>query len=362
MKATPVTAEIYLNLNPSETNTFYTYLQRPLYEPDNGATPWYTLDFSLGTPAQKGIKLMIDTGTKNSWITSTYCNTEAAASHRKYNPESSTSFQFIHDKEEINFGAWGTMNIKLGSDMIHMPNEKYIPINIDVSISYNGLQFQELIPDGGIGIPSHIPTQAENSTLLLNKLKEEKIIQNAIISFWYNRNALVGEVMWGGINLNKIKKETINVVKLIDFPSDLECWLINLESMNGVFRDGSIKNILTNVAFALDTGSSQFKGDENYINQCKAVITKDGLLPEKIISPAKISDYDYPTLELSINGITYPLSAEMYFIQVSESEWHLAFQYLADCENEFLVGTTFLESIYTSFDFDNQCIILAQPI
>jgi hypothetical protein len=354
--------ELYFKSKNENKNTFCIKLQRPLYEPDNGATAWFTEDIGLGTPEQSVLKFMIDTGTKNSWITSTYCNTDAASSHSKFDTEKSTSFKFIHDKEEINFGAWGKMIIRQGNDVIHLPDKKNFPINIDVSLSYTGIQFMELIADGGIGIPAHTPKQTDNSTLLLNELKFRNIIDDAIVSFWYNRKKLEGEVMWGGINLEKINPKSINTVNLIDFPNDLECWLINLDSLNSVFPDGSTKNILTNVAFALDTGSSQFKGDENYINQCKAVITKDGLFPEKIISPQKITDYDYPTLELNINGKKYPLSPEKYFIQVSATEWHLAFQYLADCEHEFLVGTTFLESIYTAFDFDNRCIILAEPI
>lgn len=347
----PVSAENYISLP----------LQRPLYEPDNGATPWYTDAIGIGTPSQKNIRFMIDTGTKNTWVTSTLCTTDACTPHHKFNAENSTSYQSNGSAEQINFGAWGSMTINPSTDVLIFPKETPLAVDFDLSTNYNGSQFKELIADGGIGIPSHMPTVMPSSTLVLNLLQQKKIIEYTIASFWYNRKEQIGEVVFGGINFSMLDENTINVVNTLDFPSDKECWLINLQSMNGLFEDGSSENMLTNVAFALDTGSSQFKGDPDFINACKKVITKNGTYPEKIIAPATVNDYPYPTLELVINGVAYLLPPEKYFIQVSETEWHLAFHFLDDCENEFLVGTTFLETVCTTFDFDNKYIVLAKP-
>ena len=336
-------------------------LQRPVYEPDNGATPWYTEDIGLGTPPQQKLRFMIDTGTKNTWVTSNLCTTDACKPHNKFDPAASTTWQNDGASESIDFGAWGSMTVTPSKDLLSLPGKDPLDVEFDMSTNYTGSQFQELIPDGGIGIPSHIPTASPTSTLVLNLLKQKGIIEYTVASFWYNRKDLKGEVIFGGVDLSKIDPATINVLNMIDFPSDLECWLINLDSMNGLFPDGSTQNMLTNVAFALDTGSSQFKGDPKFIDACKKVITNNGQYPEKIKAPASVKDYPYPVLELVMNGVSYKLPPEKYFISVSETEWHLAFHFLADCENEFLVGTTFLETICTTFDFDNNCIILAEP-
>jgi len=335
-------------------------LQRPYYEPDNGATSWYA-EIGLGTPVQSNLRFMIDTGTKNTWVTSDLCSTSACAPHRKFDPESSSTYQEDGAPETIDFGAWGSMTVTPSKDLIDLPDiGDPLEVEFDMATNYTGSQFEELISDGGIGIPCHIPT-GTNSTLILNILRKKGLIGWTIASFWYDRNTLKGLTQFGGVDITKFKMDTVNVVKLIDFPSDLECWLVNLDSMNGLFADGSTKNMLTNVAFALDTGSSQFKGDPKFIDAAKKVITNNGQYPEIITSPGKIQDYPYPVLELVLNGISYKLPPEKYFIQVSETEWHLAFHFLADCENEFLVGTTFLESVYTVFDFDNRCIFLAEP-
>lgn len=335
-------------------------LQRPIFEPDNGATSWYT-EIGLGTAPQTNLRFMIDTGTKNTWITSDLCNTDACAPHRKFDPTASSTYQAVGKPESVNFGAWGSMTITPSRDVIALPDlNNPLEIDFDMATEYHGSQFQELICDGGIGIPCHTPT-GPNATLILNKLKNEGLIDKAVASFWYDRATLQGEVQFGGMNSQKFKKGTLNKIPLMDFPEDLECWIVNLDSMNGLFSNGSSENILSNVAFALDTGSSQFKGDAKYIQAAKDVITNHGQYPEHISSPQKVSDFPFPVLELVLNGVTYQLPPEKYFIQVSESEWSLAFQYLADCENEFLVGTTFLETVYSVFDFENRCISLAEP-
>ena len=335
-------------------------LQRPFFEPDNGATSWYA-EICLGTPAQHKLRFMIDTGTKNTWVTSNLCSTDACVPHNKFDPVSSSTYKNDGPPESINFGAWGVMTITPSKDVIALPGiTDPLELEFDMSTYYIGSQFQQLISDGGIGIPANLPV-GHNSTLLLNLLKQKGLIDPAIASFYYDRKALKGQTIFGGVDISKLKPETINKVDLINFPGDLECWLVNLESMNAVFADRSKKKILQNVAFALDTGSSQFKGDPKFIDAAKKVITNNGKYPEIIKAPASIRDYPYPVLELVMNGVSYHLPPEKYFINVTETEWHLAFHYLDDCENEFLVGTTFLENLYTVFDFDNRCIILAEP-
>ncbi len=350
----------YIKKISSGTGVLTFKLQRPYYEPNNGATSWHA-EIGLGTPAQSNLRFMIDTGTKNTWITSDLCSSTACAPHRKFDPASSHSYQKDGEQETIDFGAWGSMTVTPSKDLIALPDlAAPLEVEFDMATNYTGSQFQELICDGGIGIPCHIPT-GPNSTLILNLLSKKGLIGATIASFWYDRETLKGEVQFGGINAKKFKRDTFNRVELMDFPEDLECWIVKLDSMNGLFADGSTKNMLTNVAFALDTGSSQFKGDPKFIDAAKKVITNNGQYPEVIKSPGKISDYPYPVIELVLNGVSYKLPPEKYFIGVSETEWHLAFHFLADCENEFLVGTTFLETVYTVFDFDNRCLCLAEP-
>lgn len=335
-------------------------LQRPFFEPDNGATPWYA-EIPMGSPQQAGLRFMIDTGTKNTWVTSDLCTTEACSTHRKFNHAASSTYSKQGDEAGISFGAWGSMEIIPSKDVLYLPGTgQGMEIVFDMASQYNGSQFKELICDGGIGIPANVPV-GPNSTLLLNTLTSQGLIGENIASFWYDRSGLKGRAILGGVDLSKMDLDSLNIVRMIQFPSDLECWLINMESMTGVFPDGSSKVMMRNVAMALDTGSSEFKGDNKFVDAARKTITNNGKFPEKISHPSSISDYPYPTLQLVFNGVSYPLTPDRYFVQVSEGEWELAFDYLEDCEDEFLVGTTFLETVCTVFDFDNRWIVLAKP-
>lgn len=336
-------------------------LQRPFYEPDNGATSWYA-EIGLGSPPQGSLRFMVDTGTKNTWITSNLCHTNACAPHRKFNPEASKTFQKDGDPQTISFGTWGEMKVTPSKDLIFLPEiSDPQEIQFYISTNYTGEQFQQLICDGGIAIPANMPDTA-HSTEILNMLKQKGIVKWSIASFWYDRKRLVGQALFGGIDHTKFNPNTINIMYLIDFPNDKECWLINLQSMNGLFRDGSKEVILNDVAIALDTGSSRFKGDHRFITAAKNSITNNGQYPERICSLHQLKDYPYPDLELVFNGVSYKLTPEQYFIQISETEWELAFHDMADMENEFLVGTVFLEKVYSIFDFENRYIVLAEPV
>ena len=337
-------------------------LRRPLYEPNNGATSWYA-EIPLGTPPQEPLRFMIDTGTANTWITSALCTTSACAPHRKFNPRTSNSYQQTGPKKDISFGTWGTMTVLPSLDFITLNGlPQSMPIQFYISTSYNGQQFQELICDGGIGIPANVP-EGNHSTEILNVLKEEGLIEYAIASFYYDRATRTGQALFGAIDRTKFDPNTVNILPINDnFANDKECWLVNLESMSGVFGNGSKETMMTDVVFALDTGSSRFKGGHKFINAAKATITNNGQYPESIKSPDQISDYPYPDLELVFNNRPYIIPPEKYFIQVSENEWELAFAFMEDMEDEFLVGTTFLESVYSIFDYDNRCIILAEPL
>lgn len=88
----------------TDINTLLTFtLQRPVYEPDNGATSWYA-NIGLGTPPQTNLRFMIDTGTKNTWITSNLCNSSACAPHRKFDPAVSGSFKKMGARRPLILG------------------------------------------------------------------------------------------------------------------------------------------------------------------------------------------------------------------------------------------------------------------
>ena len=87
---------------------------------NNGGTPW-TASIGIGTPKQT-LKFMIDTGTLNTWVTSSACTTDACLAHSAFTSADSTSF-FLRDggkERKVDFGPWGSMMVVDGEDISHL--------------------------------------------------------------------------------------------------------------------------------------------------------------------------------------------------------------------------------------------------
>ena len=98
----------------------------------------------------------------------------------------------------------------------------------------------------------------------------------------------------------------------------------------------------------MDTGSSRFKGDAGYIARLIAAVTLNGQLPQT--QPSQNPDFSqYPILYLNINGTVYPLRPDQYFLPRDSATLELAFKPMTGLEGLLLVGSTFLETVYTVF-------------
>ncbi|MEM6299658.1 MAG: pepsin-like aspartic protease, partial [Bacteroidota bacterium] len=234
----------------------------PLYQgklADNGATPWVA-QVGIGTPAQS-LKLMIDTGTDNTWITASQCDTSACQAHDSFNPSnSSTYIELVHTPETRDFGPWGTMQVLVGEDIWHFPETTETEaLNFEVSIYYSGTQFKELVADGGIAIPGPFWSHTDKLTesLMVQLLKDGKIGYGAA-SFWTDNSTGEGGCMFGGVDPSKYDSSTLQWIALQDNSgSSLNyLWQIPLNSLT--FNEQPTTATIT--AFVLDTGSSYFKG------------------------------------------------------------------------------------------------------
>lgn len=320
-----------------------------LYKGDlsnNGATPWFA-EVAIGNPNQR-LKFMLDTGTTHTWVTSTACSTEACNLHNKFNPNNSTSFTMINpDCPPIDFGPWGSMAVELGSDQfgLSMPNDNFEQaMAFYLATQYQGSQFADLACDGGISIPSVLPSGVDSGELL-PLLKSEGKINYAVAAFATDDSTGSGSCLLGGIDTSKYEG-ALNVVQTQRYNPFPFLWVINLNSLSC-----QNKVVLSNVNFALDTGSSRFKGDANYIDALIKAATLDGTLPTT--QPATNPDFtQYPDLNLNINGVNYVLAAKQYFIPNQNNQFELAFHVMEGLDGLLLVGSVFLDTVYSVFYYE----------
>lgn len=339
---------------------------------DNGATPWLSV-IPMGTPGQD-LKFAFDTGTTHSWVTSSRCTTRACLMHRRFSPNDSDSYKQKSNPrtpQTIDFGSWGKMEAFLGCDFLALkrglPSEKIAEIRqlmtLYLSSSYEGEPFEDLVWDGGISLPRAKPTSADSDQLLL-LLKQSGLIDVEMVSFWYNAFTGDGYCVFGAVDPRKFDPSTVNVVPVVPlmWPNDY-LWSIKMDRL----ECGKETVFGSAINFVLDTGSSRFKGDPFFIEKIRRAVTLKGKLPDVIKHPDP--DFDaYPDLRLEIQGHTYVLKPSQYFMEVSPGVWELAFHPMAGLNGVLLVGSVFLETVYSVFYYATgdsqlpQAVALASPL
>lgn len=242
---------------------------------NNGATPWYTT-LPVGTPGQP-LKLTLDTGTNITWITSSLCAPDRCQHYSagRFDYQASRSFAFTDCLQRpYSFGPWGTMQVESGSDVLTL-NDTALPIQLLLAADYTGAQFSQLDWDGGIGMPSSSAYVDGKSSFVFQMLMNNGKIapQHPFVAFDWDRASRHGVCQMGAVDTRKTRGPHLflpwslySKVRGVEY-----IWSTPL----AYYAVGA--NVLAkNVTFALDSGSSQFKGDDRLMRQTLARIAQGG--------------------------------------------------------------------------------------
>jgi len=326
---------------------------------DNGATPWYATVF-LGTPGQT-ITVMMDTGTTNTWVTSSLCSTEACSTKQyKYDLILSMTHNEVPGAtwQNNDLGAWGEFESLSGKDYMRFSDPNRGGINLwikflsailkDASGSTN---WKDLDMCGGVGFPVifDAPDEPNNPESLLPIMLNQGLISNPLVSFWINGDD--GGCIVGGTEPSRYDANTLNELLLTSVADNLNLWTVELEQI----QRNSTPLLDRPVNLALDTGSSRFKGSPVLIEYLIDRITTkpDGeKLPTTFSAPSLVQEF--PCLTLEINGHRYTLQPEDYIWQIENSGlFSLQFHPLdVGDENTILVGSVFLDHVYSVFQYE----------
>ncbi len=353
---------------------------------DNGASPWYgELAIGGGSPADAGsagqlFKFIMDTGTSSTWVTSRECDTNPCRHHRRYDPQLSATHVWIDQQvRDSELGPWGKFQFKVGQDTWHfwavgphrgkqdqqlysIPDMRFLEAvtlidgeNPDGTANTN---WDDLVQDGSLAFPS---VNAEGmSTQLLDLLLAEEWVDRKLVSYWTSRELNRGEVVLGGFNEKRYDPASLKYypvsrgIASADSASDL--WSVRLGEIR--VGDDPIALPSSGAAFALDTGSSRFKGDPALVDDIVNRITDNGARPQAVHEPAALDDYPDLTIALVDEGRgrnEYTLSAQEYFQEFPDG-WRLAFHGLQPTDNSstsrlLLAGSVFLDHYYSVFDY-----------
>ncbi|MBA1145949.1 hypothetical protein H0Z60_02640 [Ectothiorhodospiraceae bacterium WFHF3C12] len=333
---------------------------------DNGATPW-TAVLGLGTPPQR-LRFMLDTGTVNTWITSTACGTDACLAHGRFDPNRSSSFRASAEPpKRVSFGPWGTMDVSLGGDVMVLDaiaertsatlttRER---LWLYLATHYAGAQFAALDCDGGLAIPA---VDCDRPTALLQQLYREGHLAAPLASFYFDAPRGNGECLMGAADPRRYDPATLNPLPLQPLAGAFDyLWNVPMQSL----RCGGT-TVVKDSALVLDTGSSRFKGGKSVIQRFLDAVTDDGRLPISVSDPLELNEY--PDIILELGGQAYVLTPADYFLHVASSRWEVGIHHLEGLPDEMLlVGSVFLDTVYSVFvvspeNGTGQGVILARP-
>jgi hypothetical protein len=327
---------------------------------DNGATPWYATLY-LGNPRQK-MTVMMDTGTTNFWVTSFLCNTQACSTKKyKYDPVVSTTYKTVAGAtwQNNDLGAWGEFESLAGKDYVifndagngdtHLWMKFLSAILLDAPGSTN---WHDLDMCGGVGFPVifDAPDDPNKPESMLPVMLNQGLITSKVVSF--STNGDTGKCGVGVADPRGYDLKTRNELPLTSVAENLNLWTVELEQ---IFRN-SAPLLEKPVNFALDTGSSRFKGSPTLIEYLIDQITKkpDGQrLPTTFSEPALLEEF--PVLTFEINGQDYVLQPEDYIWKIEKiGLYSLQFHPLElGDDNTILVGSVFLDHVYSVFEYEN---------
>ena len=255
------------SLAAAQPTGFHIALQRGPVA-DYGATPWYTDKVSFGSSQ---MQMVFDTGTVNYWATSDRCDTDACKAHSRIDT-SQPDFKIIPNPDyprEVSFGPWGDMTVDLGSIPVSITDTDEQTLTLDAqsfgaSTYYEGDKFRYLNWSGGIGLPSESSEIRPEISNFFTVLNDAYTLPYPLVTFYFDRPSGQAVVNFGeGVKEMDPHVFSVLEVKKSPNPESKDLWGTNLLSAR--FDSYVIPN-MDNILFYLDTGSSRFKGDKEYIH------------------------------------------------------------------------------------------------
>ncbi|XP_047375093.1 pepsin A-5-like [Sciurus carolinensis] len=305
---------------------------------------------SIGTPPQD-FKVVLDTGSADLWVPSTYCSSGACTNHRSFDPLRSSTFLVSGRPIHLVYGS-GALSGFLAYDTVRIGGLVDAAQAFGLSLQEPGDFLKYAVFDGilGLGYPS---LALPGTTPVFDNLWKQGLIAQNLFAFYLSSKDEKGSVlMLGGVDPSYYSGELHWVP--VSRPT---YWQLAMDSisMNGkvVACDGGCQAIM-------DTGTSLLNGPPNYI-----------LSIQKIINAQPYSNGQYvvdcntvgslPDIHFTISGVDYPVPASAY---IQESRSHTCYSSFEGLDHAFhsetwILGDVFLRLYFTVFDRANNRIGLA---
>ncbi|HYR28572.1 MAG TPA: pepsin-like aspartyl protease, partial [Thermoanaerobaculia bacterium] len=265
----------------------------------------------------------------------------------RFKYEKSSTFSWIDQKQiQVDFGPWGSMMVETGRDVVGVlpGGSPSLPLSMFLSASYSGSQFRQLEWDGGLGIPSGTDYADPRVSFFVADLMNAGLMDPELpyISFQSDASTGQGSVLLGGIDQDAVDPRSAVFLPWTPYTALAGVKYIWSTPLY-LYLVGETP-VARRVQFCLDSGSSQFKGDDNIMNTTLSLV---GQSPQP-----DVTMFMGITLDGGSARIVVPPSVYMVTIEDGPQKGQTLPQFnplgLTDL---VLVGSVMLDQFYTVYEY-----------
>ncbi|XP_069421782.1 pregnancy-associated glycoprotein 2-like [Ovis canadensis] len=313
----------------------------------------YFGNITIGTPPQE-FQVNFDTGSSDLWVPSVDCRSPSCSTHKRFNPQKSTTFQRLDQKIELIYGS-GSMKGVLGRDTIQIGDLVITNQIFGLSQNQSSGVLEQVPYDGILGL-AYPNLAVRGTTPVFDNLKNHKIISEPVFAFYLSsRPGNISTVMFGGVD------HTYHKGKLQWVPvTQASFWQVAMSSMT---INGKVVGCSHGCQAIVDTGTSLLVGPTHLVTDILKLINPKPILDDQQVLSCDVVN-SLPTLLLTINGIVYPVPPDYYVQRLSQEICFLSFQggtetnHFGTSEN-WILGDVFLRLYFSVYDRGNNRIGLA---
>lgn len=306
-------------------------------------------EISLGTPAQN-FSVILDTGSADLWVPSSYCVSQACATHRRFKAFESTSFQPDGRPFGIHYGSGQLLGV-MARDTLMIGNMTIEMQEFGESVYEPGSTFVFAKFDGVLGLGYPALAEVLGKPVFDNIIAQKKVDQ-AVFSFYLPRRgandaALGGELLIGGTDKSVYNGE-INWIPV----AAQGYWQIKIDS---VAVQGTSALCQKGCQAIVDTGTSLIGGPPNEIFILQQLIgATPSSIGEFILDCTRLSSLPYITFVLG--GKEYTMTPQQYVRKEMLGGRALCFSgfqsvdIVSDQGPLWILGDVFLTEYYSVFD------------
>ncbi|XP_067447212.1 gastricsin-like [Thunnus thynnus] len=324
---------------------------------NNYADTTYYGAISIGTPPQS-FQVLFDTGSSNLWVNSVYCNTQACNTHKKFNPQQSSTFTAKGQSFYLPYGA-GSLYGTFGYDTFAVSNI-VIP-NQEVGLSTNepGRTFAVAKFDGILGL-AYPSISAGGETPVMDNMITHKLLDANLFAFYLSRDGREGSVLSFGTVDTSMYRGDIYWTPV----TSESYWQIGVEGfqINGQETGWCSRGCQS----VVDTGTSMLTAPGQFMSGIMQAIgaqeNDNGMF---MVDCNQVNNL--PTFYFVLSGVPLPLSPSAYISQYYQNGQEYCYvaitpTYLPSSEPLWIFGDVFLREYYSVYDRTNNRVGFAAAV